>query len=71
MKEFFYQKMDGIYFDQLIKRSRLPSKKIYSSQCKVDFFATGQVSNVYHFSTAIPSAKNRMRSSAEITNRNG
>ena len=44
MKEFFYEKMDDIYFDQLIKIYGLPSKK--KSIClssKVDFFAVGQV----------------------------
>ena len=30
MKEFLYQKMDDMYFDQLIKSYRLPSKKILS-----------------------------------------
>ena len=45
MKEFFYQKMDGIYFDQLIKSYRLSSKKIFIClTSKVDFFAVGQVS---------------------------
>ena len=43
----FVEKMDDIYFDQLIKSYRLPSKK--KSIClssKVDFFAVGQLSNV-------------------------
>ena len=47
MKEFFYQEMDDIYFDQLIKSYRLSSKKksiCFSSN--VDFFAVGQVSNI-------------------------
>ena len=47
MKEFLYQKMGDLYFDQLIKSYRLPSKK--NSIClssKVDFFAVGQLFNV-------------------------
>ena len=43
MKEFFYQKMDDIYFDQLI--NSYCHKKMYLSS-KVDFFAKGQVSNI-------------------------
>jgi len=63
MKEFFYKKMDVI-LDQLIKSYGLPPKK--KSIClssKVAFFVVG-------FSTAIPSAKNRMINSAEIMNIN-
>ena len=47
MMEFLHKKMDDIYFDQLIKSYKLPSKK--KSIClssKVDFFAVGQLSNV-------------------------
>ena len=48
MKEFLYQKLDFIYFDQLIKSYRLPSKKILSNlvQKLIFFFAAGQISNV-------------------------
>ena len=47
MKAFLYQKMDDIYFDQLIKSYELPSKKILSVLVqKLIFFAVGQLSNV-------------------------
>ena len=39
MKEFLFQKMDVIYFDQLINSYRLSSKKnSISLSSKVDFF---------------------------------
>ena len=47
MKEFLYQEMDEIYFDQLIKSYQLPSKKNYIClSSKVIFFAVGLLFNV-------------------------
>jgi len=47
MKEFFYRKMNDIYFDQLHQElSTAVEKKSICLNSKADFFAVGQVSNV-------------------------